>query len=183
MTDTDKIFEQVKLGRGLWIGLFPEPSDDLVLNRQRILDQLDERPAEMPDTDDLHITLAHLGKNVSQKFVENAHAGMEMAASMQHGKTLINMTGVLRLRKHVTIALVPDQVLKLRATLRSALHDRHVIVDDRFGMTPHMTIVKLSSDADSPRIPYVLEKPLTFGGLTMVCGEFGCVVPFNEGPF
>jgi len=181
MQDTDKIFEQVKLGRGLWIGLFPERCEALAENRMRILAGIERRPDEMPELEDLHITLAHLGKNVSQSFVEKAHAAMEVTAAM-HTEMMVNMTGVLRLRKHITIALVPDQVIKLRTSLRGSLNDRQINVDDRFGMTPHMTIAKFG-ELEQPRVPFIAEKPLLFKGLTMVCGEFACVIPFSEGPF
>jgi len=178
---TDKIFEQVKLGRGLWIGLFPEHCESLVENRQRILDGIENRPDEMPELKDLHLTLAHLGKNMSLSFVERAYASMEVTAAM-HTETTISMTGVLRLKKHITIALVPDQVLKIRHHLVGSLSDRDIKVDTRFGMTPHMTIAKFG-ELEQPRVPFIQEKPLRFLGLTMVCGEFGTVIPFSEGPF
>lgn len=179
----DKIFDQVKAGRGLWLGLFPEHSEHLSENRMRILGGIPDRPEEMPDYEDLHITLVHLGKNLSLKAVEGAHAAMEVAASMQTGELILYMTGVLRLRRHLAIALIPDAVVNLRAILRMAMKDRQVSVNDKFGMIPHMTIAKLRDGSDSPRIPFINESPLCFRGLRMVCGDAFCTIPFTEGPF
>ncbi len=177
----DDLFEEVKRGRSVWIGMFPEYSEDLNATRLKILAQNEGDFAEDVPSTKLHITLAHLGKGHSLTKTFAVHAAMEVTSGAIIGEQKIKMTGVLRLKNHVTIALVPDRVIAIREMLVRALVDRSAKPDDTFGMIPHISIAKIGGTV--PRCPAVIEKALVFRGLTMVSGEARIYVPFSEGPF
>ncbi len=181
MMNLESIFAQVKLGRGLWVGMFPEFSEDFVENRARILGCNHDSFTETPEH--AHITLAHFGRSPSYSTIERVHAAMEMAASLQLGDLRSDMTGVLRFKRHMTIALVPDEIIMIRHKLRTCLSDRGVTLDKRFSMTPHITIGKLAYESEQPRCPALIEKALTFRALRLVCGDAHMSVAFTAGVF
>ncbi len=176
----EQLHSNVRAGRSLWIGMFPEPSEELLANRTKILETNADLFKESEAPGDLHVTLAHLGKNRSVKDVAATHAAVELAASLQIGDLSVQMTGVLRLKMHVVLALVPDYVIGIRSKVRASLDDRQVSFSDNYAMTPHLTIARLAYEHDLPVLPSIAERRLTFRSLTLVCADARVSVPFHE---
>lgn len=179
----EELLATVKLGRGLWIGVFPEPSDDLLkMNELLMAVNATHGFSEIHPPSRLHVTLAHLGKSVSQRDAELAIVAVQMTANSRYD-LFANMTGVLRLRKHLTIAMEHQHLMKLRLDLEQRLVDRGVAFDSRFPMIPHISVARLQEASQLVACPAVIERSLTFRGITMVCGDARLTSSFMTGPF
>jgi hypothetical protein len=155
-------------GRGLWIGMFPQPSGSVLAVSHAFAEQ--NRDTAMMDETDCHVTLLHLGKlKRSSGFMDNLVAGVESFVGLDYHKS-IGVEGYLRLRKHVALALAPTRIVLLRQTLEGVLRDRDIRWDDRFEGIPHMTICE-TQVGDTPRLPALNPFFVHFEEISIVCGE------------
>lgn len=158
--------------RGLWIGIFPEFSEELTAARKLAVDTNggDVYFAETVESTKLHLTIAHLGRSSNRARVEAAIAAMESAAPLIHGEKHVGVEGLVRLPNHLGFALVPDEVIHMRARINGCLRDRDIRMDDKFAGLPHMTIGKLRSNSP-PVCPRIQSFRVTFRGFTIVSGD------------
>jgi len=176
--------------RGLWIGMFPEPSEELTDARRALVERNVGALIEIKALADMHVTIFHLGKNNSSSTVESVVAAVEMSSSIVTGDRRIGVEGYLRFPRHVGLAVVPDDIVTVRRVLGGCLRDRGIAPDDRFAGLPHMTIGKIGrtvqrlNDSDADILcPGVRSFSGLFRGLTVICGDASLVVPFGDGVF
>lgn len=167
--------------RGLWIGIFPEFSEELDAARKLSMDANGGKDffAEVTEGP-MHLTLAHLGRSNTRGRAEAAIAALEAAAATTYGEQSVGVEGLMRLPNHLGFALVPDRILMMRNQVNHCLGDRGIRMDDKFAGIPHMTIGKLRHHP--PICPRVQPFRLTFRGLTIVCADARVHAPFAEHP-
>ena len=166
---------------GLWVGLFPEFSEELLATRELVL-ALNKEPGfkETIEPTQLHITLSHLGRSSPARRAECAMSAMEMAASLIRDERRISVEGFIRLPNHLGFILAPEQILKLRDQLNLCLADQDIRVDDTFAGIPHMTLGKFRYNSDIARCPFIKPFKLTFRGLAIVSGDARVYAPFSD---
>lgn len=179
VSTTENLCAEAGRNRGLWIGMFPEASADLERAWENLISQNSDSLAEHKSLRELHVTIFHLGKTHTTISVERTVAAVQMAASTVIGPQLIGVEGYLRLPRHAALAVVPDEIVRIRGVVSSCLRDRGVRPDDRFAGLPHITIGATHFDFDDVVCPGVKSFVGTFRGLTIVCGEASMTVPFK----
>lgn len=129
-TDIEKLLHSSRQGRGLWIGMFPVLTTELM-----------KHPCSQYLPNDAHVTLAHLGKQVEDITVERVvHALNDMGPLCLDGE--ITGWGVFyRWQKSIPVMLVNSApMFTQRARLLLALSNQSIKFDERFGFIPHVTL-------------------------------------------
>lgn len=168
--------------RGFWVGLFPRlPNTKLSHARNICTDDTPDMDEEKA-VEELHVTLFHLGRNVPKETVELTCAACHVLAESTLGEVRSSVEGVIRLPNHVGLLVSPRRILQIREHLRMSLKDRGVTPDDRFEGVPHMTLWKLKNRNNAAILPRVEPFPITFGGVTVVGGDFRHELKFEDSP-
>lgn len=161
--DVALVRNQVEKGRGLWLGLFVNPS------------QMQEHPFYPMLPEDAHITLAHLGKRFPSEGVEELCRALDRLSSwgwnFERSEMPAEITGFGKLWRasgsHTQILLVNSaQVCTLRAQLLTVLADLGHVLDDAYGFIPHLTVRPSAFSSNAVR-----SQRVTFKTLHLVCGE------------
>jgi len=150
----DLVAEQASAGRGLWIGLFVDPTHELAGQ---------------------HLTLAHLGKREGAARALRAHdACVNLVANWNGGPIEAATWGQARLDQYAgcaSVILLEVVVLRdFREMLLGNLLAKQLTADHRYEFHPHLTIGKHGKDE-----PVILRArarqviPLSL--LRLVCGE------------
>lgn len=177
----EDLYAEAGRNRGLWVGMFPDHSEDLETVKEDLIAQNSDAVLEV--TRWSHVTVLHLGRNNAATTLDRVIAAVEVASSMLAGERRVGVEGFIRLPRHAGLALVPNEIVDARLLLGACLRDRAVKIDDRFAGLPHVTVFKTKYDHDVVACPGIKPFTLVFRGLTIVCGDVKAAFPFSEPVF
>lgn len=170
----EKMIHNAGHGRGLWIGLDIEPSTHHE-EAKRSLEMMNPEAnggitlLSKPQSE-VHLTLAHLGRDNNANVVHAAIAACELVSGMTN-EGAFSVEAVARMSRHVVAIVSPRWIDKICDDIDSALRDRHVSSDKTFVGIRHVTMAELKRGVDKVTIPYVMRHTLVTKKLIIVCGD------------
>lgn len=164
ITPARDLVSQVRLQRGLWIGLHPR----------------EPMPADLPPHS--HLTLAYLGKEyyASEELAELVVSAAMIAAQRVADEFIsleAGVGGVARFRSTsktegdpLVLLIQHPAIREMRDRVISTLASLQIAVKPSFDFTPHLTLERLQPDI-THCIPPVQRRTIGFDRVTVTCGE------------
>lgn len=173
------LFDSPGEQQGVMVALYPSPL---------VAQQLAAMPGATIPADQLHLTLAYLGRVDDIADAQIAHALLTVRRIAENRSALVGtVQGVGRFNatsssdgKDVIFA-IPDVLglVELRNELAAVLQDRGVPVSNTHGFNPHLTLSYVEPGSESP-IATIPTTALRLTALSLVVGDKRLDFPFAE---
>lgn len=174
------LLDQAAAGRKFWIGLFPEPNPALKGVMMLMQSANAARLEEVIEPESAHITVKHAGRCNSNVMLSLLEAAENLTKTIS-GCFSVRTDAVLRLSRHLALAIEPKNILWLSQSLDDVFEGRAKALTSFSGL-PHLTVGKILP-GHSVKCFAIEPIWLTFKGLTAVCGDAKLLFPFAESVF